>query len=209
MLPPELRWNRWHDPRAAELISGMSPATGVLCLWGAWFVSWIIAGVWSKRAVSAPRRGTQWLHSTFVYLGFAALVLPTFHLPLGPKLWRLPPAVSWGLVGIAGLGFGVAWWARIHLGRDWSWVVTRKEDHRLVETGPYAWVRHPIYTGLIIAAAATAVVEAKAPAPLGLVLFVAGLWMKARLEERFLGAELGEAAYGDYVRRTGMLLPGL
>ena len=96
----------------------MSATTGVLCLWGAWFVSWIIAGVWSKRAVSAPRRGAQWLHSTFVYLGFALLVLPTFHLPLGPKLWRLPPAVSWGLVGVVGLGFGVAWWARIHLGRD-------------------------------------------------------------------------------------------
>jgi protein-S-isoprenylcysteine O-methyltransferase Ste14 len=187
----------------------MSPPTGVLCLWGLWVVSWIAASAWSKRTVAAPRRGDQRLHSVIVYVGFALLALPTFHLKLGPKLWSLPPGVSWGFVGVAAAGFGVAWWARIHLGRDWSWVVTRKEDHRLVDTGPYALVRHPIYTGLIIAAVATAIVEAKAPSVVGLALFVAGLWMKARLEERFLSAELGETAYGEYVRRTGMLLPGL
>ncbi|HTX48521.1 MAG TPA: isoprenylcysteine carboxylmethyltransferase family protein [Caulobacteraceae bacterium] len=187
----------------------MSPPTGVLCLWAVWFVSWIAASAWSRATVAAPPRGAQQLQSVIIYVGFALLTLPTFHLSLGPRLWRLPQGLNWGLVGVAASGFVLAWWARIHLGRDWSWLVTRKQDHRLVDTGPYALVRHPIYTGLIIAASATAIVEAKAPSEIGLVLFVAGLWMKARLEERFLSAELGDAAYDEYVRRTGMILPGL
>ena len=87
--------------------------------------------------------------------------------------------------------------------------MTLKESHQIVDTGPYGLVRHPIYTGLIVAGAATAMLEAKALSLLGYALMVGGLWIKARLEERFLKAELGEAAYVAYARRTGMLLPGL
>ena len=110
---------------------------------------------------------------------------------------------------IAALGFAICWWARLHLGRLWSASVTRKADHRIVDSGPYALVRHPIYTGVILAAAATAALKGSAGALLGLALMVLAFWIKARLEERFLGAELGEAAYDDYRRRTGMLFPGL
>jgi protein-S-isoprenylcysteine O-methyltransferase Ste14 len=144
-----------------------------------------------------------------VYLGFALLILPTFHIHLGPRLWTPPKLLNWTFAALALLGFGFAWWARLHLGRDWSWNVTRKEDHQLVDTGPYSRVRHPIYTGLLAAGVATAALEAKWPTMLGLALFTAGFWLKARLEERFLGQELGPAAYRSYVSRTGMLLPRL
>ena len=87
--------------------------------------------------------------------------------------------------------------------------MTRKADHHIVDTGPYALVRHPIYTGLIIATVATAALEARAMAFAGLVLVIIGFWIKARLEERFLRIELGAEVYDGYASRTGMLFPGL
>jgi protein-S-isoprenylcysteine O-methyltransferase Ste14 len=59
------------------------------------------------------------------------------------------------LVGATVSGFAFSWWARIVLGRLWSSGVTRKTDHRIVTTGPYKVVRHPIYSGIIIAVLAS------------------------------------------------------
>lgn len=106
-------------------------------------------------------------------------------------------------------GFAFCWWARIHLGRMWSSSVTRKADHHIIDTGPYSLVRHPIYTGIILAAAATAALEARAIAFAGLALVTIGFWIKARLEERFLRNELGAEVYDANARRTGMPFPGL
>jgi len=107
------------------------------------------------------------------------------------------------------MGLLLTWWARLHLGRLWSSVITRKEDHRIIDTGPYAFIRHPIYTGLITALLATAVAEATVTAILGTPLVAFGLWLKARSEERFLMVELGPDAYGSYCRRVPMLVPFL
>ena len=102
-----------------------------------------------------------------------------------------------------------AWWARIHLGRLWSGTITRKENHHVVDSGPYALVRHPIYTGLIAAIAATAAAQATVTGLLGAALIAFGLWLKARVEEDFLTAELGADAYGAYRGRVPMLVPFL
>jgi protein-S-isoprenylcysteine O-methyltransferase Ste14 len=126
-----------------------------------------------------------------------------------PGFWDIPLDARWCLVGLAAAGFAFCWWARIHLGRMWSSSVTRKAEHHVVDTGPYAFVRHPIYTGIIVAAAATAALEARAIAFAGLALVISGFWIKARLEERFLRSELGAEAYDAYARRTSMLFPGL
>ena len=99
------------------------------------------------------------------------------------------------------------WWARIHLGRLWTGVITRKESHKLIGTGPYAFVRHPIYTGLVIALFATAAVEATAPALLGAALMSFGFWLKGCFEEQFLRIELGSESYAAYCRRVPMLVP--
>jgi protein-S-isoprenylcysteine O-methyltransferase Ste14 len=73
--------------------------------------------------------------------------------------------------------------------------------------GPYAIVRHPVYTGLIAATLCTAIAQATLPALAGFLLIALGLWLKARLEEEFLRQELGPAAYDSYRRRVSMLLP--
>ena len=79
----------------------------------------------------------------------------------------------------------------------------------MIDSGPYAFVRHPIYTGLIIALLATAATEATLVALLGAVLIALGLWVKARAEERFLLSEFAPEAYESYRRRVPMLVPFL
>ena len=106
---------------------------------------------------------------------------------------------------LAGISF--TWWARIHLGRFWSNAITRKEGHRVIDTGPYGLVRHPIYTGLIAAILATGVGVGTVTAMLGAVLISLGMALKARMEEGFLTKELGADAYGRYCRRVPMLVP--
>ncbi len=122
-------------------------------------------------------------------------------------MWHVEYTGGYFLAGFTLAGLLFAWWARIHLGRLWSGSITRKADHRLVDSGPYRLVRHPIYTGLIAATLATAVAEATATASLGWVLIALALWLKAHIEERFLVAELGPEIYANYRSRVPMLVP--
>src|SRR5882757_1765769 len=110
-------------------------------------------------------------------------------------------------ITVAGISF--TWWARIHLGRFWSNSITRKEGHRVIDTGPYGLVRHPIYTGLITGMLVTGVAVGTITAMLGAVLISFGMWQKARMEEGFLTAELGAEEYGAYSRRVPMIFPFL
>jgi protein-S-isoprenylcysteine O-methyltransferase Ste14 len=165
----------------------------------------MIAAVWSGRTQARPGVGSQLAYRVITFGGGVML----FDLGRwGPSAtWRLPEAGEWAMVGLAVLGFAFCWWARLHLGRLWSSSVTRKQDHHIVDTGPYRLVRHPIYTGLILAALATLSERGTVVSAIGFVLMVLGFWIKARLEERFLRSELGAADYDAYARRTGMLLP--
>jgi protein-S-isoprenylcysteine O-methyltransferase Ste14 len=162
---------------------------------------------WSKPTLSRPAAGAQTLYTLVVDAGFVLMIAPVLRA-LGRRLYTLPALAAWALVIGVAAGLGFSWWARWRLGRNWSWSVTLKADHAIIETGPYRFVRHPIYTGLIVAGVCTAALEGKALSMAGCALMVAGLWIKARLEERFLGEELGED-YRAYARRTGMLLPGM
>lgn len=198
----------WADRGERGFTLTASPVICVLALWAAWFASWLLARGWSKATIRRPAPGAETLYAIVVDAGFILMTAPVFRA-LGPRLWSWRPAAAWALAGLAALGFAICWWARLRLARHWSWGVTLKESHEIVDHGPYAVVRHPIYTGLIIAAAATTLLQAKALSVVGFAMMVAGLWIKARLEERFLRVELGEATYGAYAARTGMLFPRL
>ena len=121
----------------------------------------------------------------------------------------LPDGPGWTLFALSVAGFGLCWWARIHMGGFWSGSVTLKPGHRVVDNGPFALVRHPIYTGFILAALCMAVLRGTLVNFAGLGLIVLGFWLKARLEERFLKAQLGAQDYDDYAARTPMLIPRL
>jgi protein-S-isoprenylcysteine O-methyltransferase Ste14 len=186
----------------------MTPEIAALSAWGLWLVSWIVAAPWSDRAASRPSVRAQAGYRVAVLVGGFLLFVgfnPSFH-PRFP-LWDLDPKAKWVLVAVVVLGFGFAWWARLHLGRLWSSSVTRKADHHVVDTGPYSLVRHPIYTGVVAAAFATAAIRGIPVALFGAILMTLGFVIKARLEERFLREQLGPDAYDAYRRRTPMLIP--
>jgi len=186
----------------------VAPETTTQTIWLAWWGSWLAAAAWSDRAAKqAPAR------HQFIYRGLAAVgVILLFGLvrrqpSIEVSLWRTPIALAWLLVVVVLAGLLFTWWARIHLGRLWSSSVSRKPDHHVVDTGPYGIVRHPIYTGIILASFATAALRGTVLAFLGACVMTAGWVIKARLEERFLREQLGADAYGDYARRVPMLVP--
>ncbi len=184
-------------------------------IWSAWavfFLSWLLAAAWSRPTVGRPRAGAEFLHLVVTLAGFALMSVGGRYGRLREgqlQLWSLNEAGAWTCFGLAILGFVFCWWARLHLGALWSGSVTRKSDHRIVDTGPYGLVRHPIYTGLILAALATAAEKGTNWSVAGAALIALGFTIKARLEERFLRQELGPAGYDAYARRTPMLVPRL
>jgi protein-S-isoprenylcysteine O-methyltransferase Ste14 len=184
----------------------VSPPQASTLMWDAWVVSWIAAMVWSRRAAARPPALEQLFHWVPTAMGVCLLAFGSIGTHFAP-LWRLPNAAGWALAGVCGAGFLFTWWARISLGSLWSGSVSRKVDHSVVQSGPYRLVRHPIYTGLIVAALAQGALIGMAANLAGALLMAFGFWLKARLEERFLSQELGAGAYADYQRRTPMLAP--
>jgi protein-S-isoprenylcysteine O-methyltransferase Ste14 len=183
------------------------PTKLLALIWLAWVVSWVVASFWSGRTRSHVRTRDSWVYRLPILLG-AILLLPWTANALGDTLLYNPGnSGTYALAVLALLGISFTWWARIHLGRFWSNAITHKEDHRIIDTGPYGMVRHPIYTGLIVAILATGVAVATWTSLLGALLISFGQWQKARMEEKFLSAELGAAAYGSYCRRVPMIVP--
>lgn len=178
-------------------------------IWGTWVVSWLAAGFWSGRTQKRAGSAASWTYRGLLGAG-AVLLTPWAARQLGAApLWNVGVVGAYLLAAATLAGVALTWWARLHLGRLWSSAITRKEDHRIVDSGPYALVRHPIYAGLLAAIVASALAEATATALIGTALIVFGLWVKARAEERFLTAELGADAYAAYRRRVPMLVPRL
>jgi len=180
----------------------IGPESSVLVLWVVWFVSWMAAAFWRARTVSRPGARREVAYRVIVIAG-AILLFGSFE---DRHLFDMG-AFAWVMVGIVAGGQAFTWWARIHLGRLWSGRVTQKADHRVIDSGPYALVRHPIYAGLILAAGATAVLRGRLSAFAGAALITLGSYIKARLEERFLREQLGKEEYDAYARRVPMLVP--
>jgi protein-S-isoprenylcysteine O-methyltransferase Ste14 len=174
--------------------------------WVLWALSWFAAGFWSSPAKKRPPGSAEIVYRVLIAISIVLVVLPVRRSLFG-LLWQTPPRVGWFLLLLALLGFGFAWWARLHLGRLWSSSVTIKSEHRIVDTGPYGLVRHPIYTGILFALYAAVLDHGTLWALIGAVLATASFVIKARLEERFLSEELGADAYGAYRARVPMLVP--
>lgn len=176
--------------------------------WLVWCIAWFAAGVWSGRTVRRAAIGEELPYRILTIGGIVLLfgLYPHRHA-FDIRLWRIDDIAAWVLDGVALCGFAFTWWARVHLGRLWSSSITRKADHRVVDTGPYGLVRHPIYTGVILATVATAIQRGTALSIVGAALMILGWYVKARLEERFLREELGRDNYDAYAQQVPMLVP--
>jgi protein-S-isoprenylcysteine O-methyltransferase Ste14 len=176
-------------------------------LWLAWLAFWVLAARKTKETARQESTGSRLLHHLPLIAG--GVLLASSHV-LGPAMEGRFHAhtFAWFLLGLAlvvvGLGFSVA--ARLRLGRNWSGTVTLKKDHELIQSGPYALVRHPIYTGLLLALAGTIVAIDRWRALVALPLLLAGIIYKINVEERFMRTQFGEA-HARYRARVKALVP--
>ncbi len=115
-------------------------------------------------------------------------------------------ALAWTGVALAILGLMLALWARVTLGRNWSAAVVVRKDHELIMRGPYALMRHPIYTAILVMFLGTALAVGTIEAAAGFLLIAASLWIKLRREERLMMCQFPDE-YPAYRRRVKRLVP--
>ena len=175
---------------------------------------WLLFGAyWLVSALK--RKKTKQRESILQRFGYMLPLVIGFYFLYEPQpvlLWLrnrfLPagPGSEWTGVVLTAAGIGIALWARWHLGANWSGVVTLKEGHELIRTGPYRSVRHPIYTGILLGLLGTAITFGQVRALLAVVIAWLSFYVKARREESFLHQEFGPG-FAEHKQHTGMFLP--
>lgn len=184
----------------------MMPGAFIAAVWIVWLVTWILAAGWSARTASHHDLGAE-SPSRVLTLAAVVMILASYWPLPDAVLWIASPEIGWAMAGLVVFGLGFTWAARLHLGPLWSSTSAPTEDHRIVDTGPYGIVRHPVYAGLLLAAVATALEGGRLEAIAGALVLVAAISLRAKLEERFLRRDLGDEAYASYRRRVPMLIP--
>jgi protein-S-isoprenylcysteine O-methyltransferase Ste14 len=189
----------------------------VASLWAAFVLGWLLLAQFNKKASSSvPWRARAYglrLVLLLVVLGLALLRHHTgrhprggFPTSFGHLLSEHPGIVGqWTGVGFMVMGIGFAFWARMHLGRNWGMPMSLREDHELVTSGPYSCVRHPIYTGILLATIGTTL----ALGLIGLLFFAVSFvyfLVSAQTEEKMMLAQFPDT-YPAYRHRTKMLIP--
>jgi len=190
-------------------------ALATLASWSAFAAFWLLLRNRVKEAAEAaaasPSGSGTGRQRAVPVLGIA-LYLGLLYWPLlppaGAQRGVLLPAPWSGQVGLALCLFGVALsiWARWVLGRNWSGGVVEKKDHELVDAGPYRWVRHPIYTGAIVAILGSAIAVGHPSGFVVVLLVWAGVVVKMGKEEELLN-RVFPGRYAAYRRRTKKLVP--
>lgn len=186
------------------------PGQAVGIAWAVFFLYWIVSSFTAKKSAKGePGSGIlkRILIGVVVYLIMAHADDPR----LGVFANRFLPRaewIAWAGAGVTFAGILLAIWARVHIGKYWSATVALKAEHRLIRSGPYARIRHPIYTGILLALAGTAIMVGRHATLAAVAILLVSFWFKARREEALLAGEFG-AAFEEHRRSTGFFLPKL
>lgn len=179
----------------------------VWLLWLSWATYWFVAA----RHSAANRRIESW-QTGFSYripLLFGIVLLAfsrRARTSVGHHLWPTNALTLAAGIFLIAIGLGIAVRARRHLGKYWSGRITLKVDHRLIQSGPYGRVRHPIYSGLLLALLGTAITIGTFQSCLGLAVIFVAVLRKMALEEQWMAAQFGDE-YEVYRRRVNALIP--
>jgi protein-S-isoprenylcysteine O-methyltransferase Ste14 len=176
-------------------------------LWIAIFVLWAITGITSKQTVQSRSEGPSRIAVWIVWLAWWLLLthgfgIETLAFRFLPKTTNV--AYAGLIITVAGLALAV--WARFQIGRNWSGLIEVKEGHKLTQTGPYAIVRHPIYSGFMLATLGTAIVFGEISGVLAFLMIFVAWNYKARLEETAMIEHFG-TEYESYRRKVKGLIP--
>jgi protein-S-isoprenylcysteine O-methyltransferase Ste14 len=185
----------------------VTPSQAIVASWILFALYWLLAALGVKKTAKRQNPAERILYLVFMAAGFFLLYQENPNW--GPLNRRFVPDLFWiAWLGSALCAAGVlfAIWARRTIGKEWSAEVQIKEGHQLIRSGPYAHIRHPIYTGLLLATLGTALVIGEYRGLLAVAMFLIGFTRKARKEESFLAGEFG-AAFEEHRRHTGFYLP--
>ncbi len=178
--------------------------------WAALIIIWVAGSFGNKKTLNVSHIREQVIVLVLMAIGFG-LMFNQRVLPWGLSSFISHPQVQSSLIGdilaLSGVVFAI--WARVALGKNWSGtVVTIKKDHQLIESGPYAYVRHPIYAGFLTAAVGTALTIGTLASFLAVLFLLAAFIIRIKREEKMMTAQfLNE--YPLYITRTKALIPYL
>src|SRR5712664_3234090 len=176
-------------------------------LWMLFGLYWIVSAFKLKKTKRHESWSQRFRYVLPLLAAFYLLSRPEAHYGwLGARFVPASDAAAWIGVALTAAGVAVAFWARWHLGANWSGVVTLKEGHELIRTGPYRAIRHPIYTGILLGLLGTAVAMGEVRGLLAVTIAWLSFYLKARREESFLTQEFGEK-FEAHAKQTGMFLP--
>jgi protein-S-isoprenylcysteine O-methyltransferase Ste14 len=183
----------------------MTSHAAIVSLWAIWLAFWVVNSFGNKRTVK--RTNPAWRFGIVAVALFLMAVAREYPgVFAGPRLVPHDEGISALAVGLCALGVGIAIWARAVLGRNWSGNPTIKEGHELIRSGPYRFVRHPIYTGLLLAILGTCLRGGRA-ADIAIFAVVVGISVvKLRIEESLMLEQFPEA-YAEYRKQTKALVP--
>lgn len=185
-------------------LSPMLPLKTCGLLWGIWLFYWVASAQFTLK--QKKREGIARIQHTIpTFIGVFSVFHQTWEHPLfGQAIAAIP--VKWLGVAIVAAGHTFAFWARIHLGKYWSGTVALKEGHKIISTGPYGMVRHPIYTGLLSAILGSAVAAGGLDGFIGFAIMIPAYIIKWKREEKLLIGEFGQE-YRDYMKKTPAIVP--
>jgi protein-S-isoprenylcysteine O-methyltransferase len=170
-------------------------------------VYWLASALRSKPVARREKSLSRLFHLVLMTVAFALLFSGSARVwILGERLFPEDRWLSWAGLGITVAGCAFAVWARALLGANWSATVTVKQCHELVCRGPYALVRHPIYSGFLLGVLGTALALGEVRGLMALALAFVGWYTKACTEEQFLVEQFGDA-YVGYRRKVKQLIP--
>jgi len=175
--------------------------------WAALFLVWLHGSLSGKKSGRKPRPVLQVITSTLLLASFL-LLFKAQSLPGILAAQVSPPAGSLGLAGLALdiIGVGLAIWARVTLGSSWSGFITVKQNHQLVQRGPYALVRHPIYSGLLSAIIGAALTIGTLGSYAAVIAGLAAILIRIEAEEALMSEQFPET-HRAYRERTRKLIP--
>ena len=176
-------------------------------LWLLWLAVWTVSAFRTKPVVRAESFASRLSHIVPLCLGVALLTSSrSAGSFLATRLYTQTEWTFWSGAALVALGLAFAVWARVHLAGNWSGTVTLKQDHSLTRSGPYHLVRHPIYTGILLAILGNAIAVAEWRGIVALALIAVAFCRKIVTEEGFLTAQFGEA-YARYRAEVPALIP--
>jgi protein-S-isoprenylcysteine O-methyltransferase len=175
-------------------------------LWMATFAVWAVTSITAKQTIGSYSDWQSRVAVWIVALSWWLLFDRDFKGLLGWRFLQTTAIATYAGLALTVLGLALAVWARFFLGGNWSTLVELKRDHQLIRGGPYAIVRHPIYTGFMLASLGTALMQGELHALLAFALITTVWTYKSRLEEAFLVKQFG-AEYHQYRNRVKGLIP--